>query len=1846
MSIRVVRNEQANAVTFLGSNNPIYWNACLTAAVDGDDPTRINIANDFRPDSGFEFYKVPYTDFTDQEGNGFNSPQDAVDYINGACRSPVVSVSSIPADASVDFTREATNTSILLSNGLVYAVNSVRAIEDSGTISLQATNSEDGEDPVVFAFGINHSLVTIDGASPGTTINAVINSLNALFSVTPVGAGGSDPLPSFPTDGGVLVAGQSAEGVAPVTGNPLHLLTTDATSEHGARWWSSGTIERAGEYFTVKMTGRGNFAIGLYDATTDSDSNGIADDLSELLDNTGTAGRGFKWSLFFVDYGSYVGLNRSYGFSSLLQGPGANGSNEEQIRYNLDVQDAFQNMDDVLFRVGLTQEGFIGVWYYDENRSDDWILVGRSSQTPGAAEYGFAVKLRSPTATLVETPKVHRIAPVSVNPTVGSAGATLFGNATGDITTTGVIATTVRSGFNDGLLSDDTINASGEFFEITGLTLGESYRIGLFYESDWTEADVLADLNDASANTEDDYYFGGVAIGTNSATSHFLQDEGPDSSSSGYSDTTGPANNQSSPTKTHYRLGFSNSGRFTIWTSSDGINFEIARQHNTAAPSGTYKFLLKFNSAGGGITSLETGQLSVVTPAYRYIESPDGTFTWPLFASEAESDLVDQLQGGAGSSAANVFVDEPTNTTWYKPDTITGDSTVAPTNSVDITYTEIPTEADSLYTPSALTLNDHTFAENASVNIQVQPLDQTPVATVTGLPSGLTFQAGSVQGTTSYVSSDTTTTVTVSRSNNYGTTTQTFDITVTDNASLGDLTGFTEVAGNFVQPNRSVLSEDFLLTYDTTLSPGEELTYSYQSGQMPPTIGILSSTGETNLAAFDPATDTLGADSAYDFAGTSKWSLRWVTFDTHIGGSNKHALVGWDDNSGGDSGSTFLGTELKVKYDLVDGYIRLYRDDILLRTSAASYTGAQTLRLAGFDNQSQTDLYIPSNFAITNSSYGTTEPPTGFADPLAQGQMSTSTLMGEAPDEDAAVELSTDLAVNHRYIFPQSWVEANVLPYIQDDGNDFFVGVPASGASWSDVGSGDFNTFVKLSGNSNATHDSRINTLNSGTDSVTVNSVTDAYYDYAFEWDGTDLHVIACNVGDINTQPGIGSGGSFSRVKTESGYTDRTGDLPIFLGVDNGGQVNLSTTGLQQIRIPFGVRDIVVAENSNGTGDFAVQPAASKFDEAPSGHSPADFTFAGVSSLNAGDTYRFIYHPSMESGDLIEFRLASDGTTVYNTGITTFDGTSDGDPKTSEGYKGITFAVPADAPPLRLYYYNSFTSTYDNGVQRPISIAGSTYSVPVTGVTLEGPTANQTGNNLFDTGDHGWASIDETLGAGERLIMDNAFLVDLLDAMPDNSLVLVGLKNTGWANSPLDYDDFLGNCRLTLIKYSNTNLQYYFKAGTTSTATQTTNRTDFESDGVQAFLEITSTGNNVRGGLMNGTNIANSPTSTAYADWDANLKQQTGNQAYGLTSTDVMILGAAQTNNAAGLDLSDVDWTGLSEVSVPAPAATITTNWTKALDFSGGSERAKQTNGGTSYTPMKMAGVSTTVAAPSAGFTSNDGSARPWATSIVFKIDGHSSNQHIWNLGEGASNGNDNIYLRLTAGRQLFFGWGREGTGYNECSIRPDGMGSSWQVGTTHWYGIYIAHNGRRLSGSGATAANLAACFDIRLMGSSNSWATTGYSDTNISISSRWTSTGVRMDRQFGGDLTIGGRGGNRNFHGQVAAFVTTTLTRNSPMPSDAEVNKIITDPEQWLTDYKAGNSYRRPDASSNSANFTIGHEATSYSTQVWLMGDSTNDAYAKIRNRVRVGSQNTTTLDMISMVSNDIQTISIPGLT
>jgi hypothetical protein len=90
----------------------------------------------------------------------------------------------------------------------------------------------------------------------------------------------------------------------------------------------------------------------------------------------------------------------------------------------------------------------------------------------------------------------------------------------------------------------------------------------------------------------------------------------------------------------------------------------------------------------------------------------------------------------------------------------------------------------------------------------------------------------------------------------------------------------------------------------------------------------------------------------------------------------------------------------------------------------------------------------------------------------------------------------------------------------------------------------------------------------------------------------------------------------------------------------------------------------------------------------------------------------------------------------------------------------------------------------------------------------------------------------------------------------------------------------------------------------------------------------------------------------------------------------------------------------------------------------------------------------------------------------------------------------------------------------------------------------------------------------------------------------------------------------------------------------------MVRDPEQWLVDYKVGEAWRPPNQAGNYSSWQPNNYSAGYAAQVWLMGDGTGDGYAQIRNQANWGDYQVTLMDMISMVSNDIETVNIPGLT
>lgn len=1594
--IRIYADTSKGCIFFDGSNVEPKFLGTVVASVHPVESDRIVIARTDKTErDGVTLRKlfrrlhkrrvlsqdgVKLIDSIADGGLGYTTAE-VVDYINAEANKTGTTEQQVlfPKLDILDFVLDETNTSILMSNGDHYGVNAIRAIEgDDGLCKIIPANADT---PILYS--INFDCATVNGTAANSLTNCV-NQLNALFTVSALG--GLAAAPSYTLTGGEQGTWQTAEVIDPV-GDGIYAYGDTNSAYHGPRLWTTETIDEPGEYWTFEVAntvdgGGPLFGFGLYSVT-----NG---DLAEIEDSTlsNSGHHGYWYSSWLYNYSGYTAPWTTYGSNSgTSYGPGWSfGATGDQFRYS-DAHRAFRANGTALIKVGITESGHVGVWYYDVEDSDysgsygartnDWILMAKSSAPLPEGQYGLLVKMANDSARMMTQPTRYAVDPVA---------PTLY---------------------------------------------------------------------------------------------------------------------------------------------------------------------------------------------YRYIESPDGVFHYPLFSSIEEANHADTLAGGIGEHHSHVYADDPSNTTWYMPNTgQTMHGSTPPVDTSEITYTEIVTEADSLHTPSAFA-GALQVTEGDSINYQTQPQDTAYTTLITGLPVGLAGTSdGRIVGTAPMVMADSQISVTVSRTNSFGTSVGTLTLTINNSAALSNLPGFTVLNGNTESPNKILRSDDAVVEYGTPLQQGQEMTWLHSDFT---SIGILNASGEAVKAT---ANDL--------FADASAWEVKWAAWSNSINASN-YLAFGFDDNSHqvtGDNG----GITWKMAYSSADGKIRVYRNGALVLTSVSALTGDKTIVFGTIGNYS-VDITLPL-LTIADTAFTGTTPPVGFVDPILSGVMDDPTTLGGDANNASVAQLTDGLPVGKRMIVTKAFIEANMLPLLDDSFDKNYVGVPKTTANWGSVDlHSDFDAVFRLEWQAgNQTKISQTVGDSADANHVTTNSATSSHYAFAIEWDGADLTIVAdANESKLSSEPSVADGGSFDRAYTYAGYSDRTGTLPVVFATKTGGKMGLSTSGINVIDLPAASNDVLVSEVAENDARFDV------------GNGPVT---ADNITLNAGTTYRFMLNnASVESGDTLTFEKL-DGT-AYTTGVTTVG--SHGD-----YLYFVQFAVPGDVPPIR--------PVWNGNDQAALVISGSTYEEPVTGVSKSGPTANFT-QNLLRSGyaNYGWLTVDEPLGAGERILLSTAFLADLADALPDNSSAYIGVKTASWDND-VALDTYYPN--IVVVRADEDDI----RITVTGSAYFYTSVAGITSSGIGAFLEITGSGNNVRGAF--GTEDI---TAVAYGDWTGD-KSQTGDQGYGVTTAEVAMMVFMLSGNTEGFDITDVDYTALSEVSVPAPAETLTTNWTKAIDFSGSSQRLQQVTNNSFYSPIQMANKSTTTSVANTGETSLDGDSRPWATAIVFSSDNNYSNQHIWNQGEGSGTSDDNIYLRVASNRQLYFGWGRSGA-LNECYL------GTLANGAGNWYGIYIAHNGTRLSSSNATAANLADCFDIYGVN-----LTTGVVGSQMSTSGNWGTNGGRMDRGIGGALTVGGRGSNRSFHGKVASMVVTTLKRGVPMPDATQISMMIRDPEEWMQTYRVGNTFRQATGPSNSA-FYLNSTMATTGVGMWLMGDGTSDAYAKIRNQSYAADQNSTPLNMISMASNDIVTVNIPGL-
>lgn len=254
MAFKVTRNAAGNCINFIGSSNPAYWNACLSAEVDAGVGGTINVINDIRTategTTQYEFYQMPFDNFVRADGTAFADADEAAAYITAEAN--VASNTGqfvLAANDTMDFSLDDTGTTILVDNGDAYAVNAIRAAaNDDGHINiLQHTG-----DVSIFT-DLRVANTSIDGVVVNATLATAVNELNALFQQSG-GSTGSAPVIT------------SATTVSLTVGDTLNYELT-ATNGVGYEWSGlpSGVVTVDGN--VRKLVGGSGLTTGTYSIT-------------------------------------------------------------------------------------------------------------------------------------------------------------------------------------------------------------------------------------------------------------------------------------------------------------------------------------------------------------------------------------------------------------------------------------------------------------------------------------------------------------------------------------------------------------------------------------------------------------------------------------------------------------------------------------------------------------------------------------------------------------------------------------------------------------------------------------------------------------------------------------------------------------------------------------------------------------------------------------------------------------------------------------------------------------------------------------------------------------------------------------------------------------------------------------------------------------------------------------------------------------------------------------------------------------------------------------------------------------------------------------------------------------------------------------------------------------------------------------------------------------------------------------------------------------------------------------------------------------------------------------------
>ena len=655
------------------------------------------------------------------------------------------------------------------------------------------------------------------------------------------------------------------------------------------------------------------------------------------------------------------------------------------------------------------------------------------------------------------------------------------------------------------------------------------------------------------------------------------------------------------------------------------------------------------------------------------------------------------------------------------------------------------------------------------------------------------------------------------------------------------------------------------------------------------------------------------------------------------------------------SGSTVIGTaEFGSTVTVTDS------NGDVIGTATADSDGNYSVTLSPAQSDGST-LTVTATDASGNESEETTTyiPISGFTHIAASASMAGTDVL----DDGSAVSIDDTLSDGQRIVFSADWIKTNVWDNIPSEnvsgsGDAIYIGILKTGHNLNSISDDDF-AFAYKFWNDSGTSDFKVVTGGGNSTEVqgTWNRDVVFFHDYSVTGHFHGLSNAAAGTGATIAVPTV-----YSYYSTQPTSEDVT-----IVIASTGPQASISTTGISEVNASAPDAPIVStasADTVTGTAEAGSTVTVSD----------SDGDVIGTATTDSSGNYSVTLSPAQSDGSTLTVTATDATGNESEETTTTVDASAPDAPIVSTASADTVTGTAEAGSTVTVTDSNGDvigTATADSSGNYSVTLSpeqsnGSTLAVSATdasgnesdqttttivlGITLVGPSDNQTGTNLFDAGDHGWATLDESLSAGERLTLTNAFLSSLVDAMPDNSYIIIGLKSSTWSSTITDddildnnYNGFKGKAYLKIDKYDSSNsgiVRMSLGANGTNSSFVDVGSGGAINSGYNAFIEISADGNNIRlgQGLLT-ANGGDDPDTTPYCDWSdisSTNKAQTGDQDFGITSLDVVIGGGGNSSGSikphGGMNTVPVEWIIMSQVGVPStPCSAPTSQATSAV---------------------------------------------------------------------------------------------------------------------------------------------------------------------------------------------------------------------------------------------------------------------------------------------------------------------------